>query len=298
MTRRLPSRWIVPALLCMGVCFPPVVPAQDNPLFKSDVRLVEVYATVFDHGGRPVDGLQREQFEIRDDGVMQPIQVFESAEQPLSCALLLDTTGSMAEALPALRNAAREFLSQLRPKDRVAVYAFSDHVDELAELTDDKAMARHALARLHAAGTTALFDSISQVALSMERHPGKKVIVVLTDGGDNASVLNRQSAARRARKAGVPVFAVAQGEALKNEAATNLLRDLSHATGGHMYKAEHTKDIDKIFNAIADDLQSGYLLAFHPPAEEKAIPWHEVQVLVNNTPKPLTVRARTGYASD
>ncbi len=291
MTRGFVIAVVIPAVLLMGR-------VQDTPLFKSDVKLVEIYATVFDHGGHPVAGLQREQFEIRDDGVMQPIRVFESADQPLSCALLLDTTGSMTASLPALRNAAREFVGQLRPKDVVAIYAFSDHVDELAEFTDDKAIARRALARLHAGGTTALFDSISQVALNLERRPGKKVIVVLTDGGDNASVLNREAAARRARKAGVPVFAVAEGDALKDDVAANLLRDLSRATGGHMYKAEHSKDIDKVFESIAEDLQNGYLLAFHPASDEKPTPWHELQLLVNNTPKPVTVRARTGYASD
>jgi Ca-activated chloride channel family protein len=272
--------------------------AQDTPIFKSDVKLVEVYATVFDHGGHPVDGLIREQFEIRDDGAAQPIRVFESADAALSCALLLDTTASMTAAMPALRNAGRQFIGQLRPNDRVAVYGFSDHVDELSEMTEDKAAARRALARLHAAGRTALFDAISQVALILERRPGKKAIVVLTDGGDNASILNRQSAANRARKAGVPVFAVAEGDALKDSTAANLLRELSQATGGHMYKAEHAKDIDAVFDAIAGDLQSGYLLAFNPPAEEKPPLWHEIQIVVKNTQKPLTVRARTGYAGE
>jgi Ca-activated chloride channel family protein len=271
---------------------------QDLPIFKSNVRLVEIYATVFDRGGHPVDGLHREQFEIRDDGAAQPIQVFESSETPLSCALLLDTTGSMTEAIPALRNAAREFIGELRPNDTVAVYAFTDHVDELAEFTQDKTVARRSLARLRAAGRTALFDAISQLALSLERRPGKKVIVVLTDGGDNASTLNRESAATRARKAGVPVFAVAQGQALKDAAAAKLLHELAEATGGHLYKAEHDKDIAKVFSAIADDLQSGYLLAFHPPAEEKPTPWHELRVLVKDTPKPVNVRARTGYPAE
>ena len=286
------------AALGTVICCPLGLSAQDTPIFKSDVRLVEVYATVFDHGGHPVDGLHREQFEVRDDGAAQPIQVFESSETPLSCALLLDTTGSMAGALPALRNAAREFVGQLRPADSVAIYAFTDHVDELSGFTEDRAAARRALSRLRAAGRTALFDAISQVALSLERRPGKKVIVVLTDGGDNASTLNRQSAATRARKAGVPVFAVAQGEALKDSAAANLLHELAQATGGRMYKAAHEKDIDNVFSAIADDLQSGYLLAFHPPAEEKASPWHEIQILIKDTLKPLTVRARTGYAGN
>ena len=274
------------------------VRGQDAPIFKSDVRLVEIYASVFDHGGRPIDDLRRDQFEIRDDGISQPIQVFESSGTPLSCALLLDTTGSMTDAIASLRNAAREFVGQLREKDSVAVYSFTDHVDELSGFTEDRAAARRALSRLHAAGRTALFDAISQVALNLGRRPGKKVIVVLTDGGDNASSLNRQAAARRARKAGIPVFAVAQGEALKDESAANLLQELAKDTGGRMYKAHHNKDIDKVFGAIADDLQGGYLLAFHPATEEKAIPWHELQVVVKDTPKPVTVRARTGYAGE
>ena len=243
-----------------------------------------------------MDGLRQEQFEIRDNGAPQPIQVFESSETPLTCALLLDTTGSMADVMPTLRNAAREFIGQLREKDRIGVYAFSDHIDELAEISDDKVAARRALARLHAGGRTALFDAISQLALNLERLPGKKVIVVLTDGGDNASILNAQSAANRARKTGVPVFAVAQGDALSDSNAAHLLHELAQATGGHMYRAAHAKDIDNVFDAIAGDLQSGYLLAFHPPTEERATAWHELQVLVSNTPKPLTVRARTGYS--
>lgn len=271
--------------------------AQD-PIFKTDVRLVEVYATVFDHGGRAIDGLNRNQFEILDDGAAQPVEVFESSETALTCALLLDTTGSMEEALPAVKNAAREFIGQLRAQDKVAIYAFSDHVDELSPVTDDKASARRALARIRAAGRTALFDSISQVSLALEHTPGKKVIIVLTDGGDNASSLNRQSAANRARKAGVPVFAIAEGDALKDHASEDLLRELSQDTGGKMFKAEKAKDIEKVFDAISEDLENSYLLAFRPSSAEPAKPWHELKVNVKNTEKPLTVRARTGYPGE
>jgi len=87
-------------------------------------------------------------------------------------------------------------------------------------MTTDKTSSRRALTRLRAGGRTALFDAISQLALAMEKLPGKKAIVVLTDGGDNASILNRQSAAQRARKSGVPVFAVGEGDALGDNAAS------------------------------------------------------------------------------
>ena len=274
-----------------------LVAAQDVT-FKDEVKLIEVYATVFDHGGRPVDGLKREQFEIRDDGALQAIRVFQSTDQALTCALLLDTTGSMSEAIPTLRNAARDFIGELRDGDAVGIYAFSDHLDELAEVGTDKVAARRVLARLHAAGRTALFDSISQLALLIEKRPGKKVIVVLTDGGDNASVLNRQSAILRARKAGIPIFSIAEGDALHDAEAGALLKDLSESSGGHLYKAEKQKDIENIFSEITSELQSSYLLAFSAPVEAKNPPWHELQVSIKDSPKPLKVRARTGYPGE
>jgi VWFA-related protein len=264
-------------------------------VFRSDVKLVEVYATVFD-GGRAISGLSREQFEIRDDGAAQPIRVFETTDKTVSCALLLDTTGSMSAAIPTLRNAARLFIEALRPGDSVAVYSFTDHLSELSEMTTDKTSLRRALTRLRAGGRTALFDAISQLALAMEKLPGKKASVVLTDGGDNASILNRQSAAQRARKAGVPVFAVAEGDALGDNAASGLLHDLSEATGGHMYKAKHDKDIERVFTAVALDLQNGYLLAFQAPLEPRPESWHELEIQVKNTPKAFKLRARTGYS--
>jgi len=275
-----------------------MVAAAQTATFRDEVKLVQIYATVFDHRGHAVDGLNRDQFEVRDDGSLQRIRVFEPTDKALSCALLLDTTGSMTDAIPLLRNAARLFVEALRPGDAIAIYSFTDHLEELYEMTTDKTISRRSLARMRAAGRTALFDSISQLALLMESVPGKKAMIVLTDGGDNASVFTRQLAAKRARKAGVPVFAVAEGDALHDDAAARLLNELSEGTGGHMYKANRSKDIEHIFIAIAADLQNGYLLAFQAPLEQRGSAWHELDVRVKNTSKPLKVRARTGYSPE
>lgn len=272
------------------------IAAAQTVTFKDEVKLVQVYATVFDAHGHAIDGLTQDQFEIRDDGSPRPIRVFETTDKTLSCALLLDTTGSMRDSMPSLHNAARAFVEALRPGDSLAVYSFTDHLDELSPMTTDKSAALRALARLRAGGRTALFDAVSQVAAALERIPGKKAIVVLTDGGDNASLLNRQSAAERARKAGMPVFAVAEGDALQDNSASALLRDLSRATGGQVYKAKSAKSIENIFTAIASDLQNGYLLAFQAQQEEKSVPWHKLDVIVKNGNQPLKVRARTGYS--
>jgi Ca-activated chloride channel family protein len=263
--------------------------------FEGEVNLVEVYATVFDHRGHAVEGLTKDQFAILDNGRARSIRVFEPTNGALSCALLLDTTGSMRFAMPAVINGARDFIADLRPGDSAGVYIFTDHLEQLQEMSTDHDASETALTRLRAEGRTALFDSIAQLALDLEKKPGKKAIVVLTDGGDNASVLNRDAAVTSARNAGVPIFAIAEGEALHDDSAARLLRDLAEATGGRMYKANRSKEIEAVFEAIGHYLQNGYLLAFQAPPEARKTSWHELQVIVKNTPEALKVKARTGY---
>jgi von Willebrand factor type A domain len=114
--------------------------------------------------------------------------------------------------------------------------ADGDHLEEVQEMTTVRDASTTVVTQLRVRGRTALFDSIAQLAVDLEKKPGKKAIVVLTDGGDNASVLNRETAVARARKARVPIFAVAEGEALHDNAAADLLRDLAESTGGRMYR--------------------------------------------------------------
>jgi VWFA-related protein len=201
----------------------------------------------------------------------------------------------MSAALPSLKNAARELVGAMRPGDAIAIYSFSERLDELQEFTTNRASARRALARLRASGRTALFDAIGQLAVTLEKRPGKKAIVVLTDGNDNASVLNLEAAALRARKAGVPIFAIAEGEALQESALLKLLNEMSTSTGGQMYRARNSGDINHVFASIAKDLQDAYLLTYHQPEAEAGAPWRAIQVVVLGANKPMRVRARTGY---
>jgi Ca-activated chloride channel family protein len=282
--------------LILFVIFTAAAESGQDITFEEEVDLVEVYATVFDHHGQAIGGLTRDQFAILDNGKARSIRVFEPTYGAVSCALLLDTTGSIRFALPAVINGARDFIATLRPGDSVGVYAFTDHLEQLQEMTTDRDVSTTVFTQLRAHGRTALFDSIAQLAVDLEKKPGKKAIVVLTDGGDNASVLNREAAVASARKAGVPIFAVAEGEALHDNAAADLLRDLAESTGGRMYKTNHSKEIESVFRAIGRYLRNGYLLAFQAPSEAKTASWHELQVLIKNTSEPLKVRARTGYS--
>lgn len=265
-------------------------------IFKDEVKLVEIYVTVFDHKGQELNDLRKEQFEIRDEGRVRPIQVFEPVQGTLSCALLLDTTGSMRNVMPSVRNGARRLIDSFRPNDLVGIYSFSEELLALQDLTTDRAASKRALAEIHAGGRTALLDSLTQLAIEMERKPGKKVIIVLTDGGDNTSVLDPFAAAARIKNAGVPVFVVAEGDALINDKPAALLRDIADTTGGEMYMAHHSKDVENVFDELGRRVRTGYLLAFSPPSGKTSKSWHEIQVLVNNVDTQVRVKARAGYS--
>ena len=267
----------------------------DEPvaLFKSEVRLVEVYATVYDRRGRYVQGLTREHFQVRDEGEERKIEAFETDTSFLSCALLMDTSGSMREALPVVKRAVLKLIDELRGGDSMAVYGMSSALRTLQGFTTDKGAAKQAVLRTWPAGRTALFDAISFVARALSERAGKKVLVVFTDGQDNASVLNPTAAMNRAKKAGIPVYTVAHGEALENKHLVRRLKDLSQMTGATAYTMRSSKKATKIFQDISRDVQHMYMLAYRAPQPTQRR-WRNIEVSVKGLKKGR-IRAKRGY---
>jgi Ca-activated chloride channel family protein len=261
--------------------------------FKVTGRLVEVYATVTDSRGRYVDNLSRTDFALLDQQSPQNITAFEPQSNEVSCVLLLDTTGSMLLALPALKNAALRLISELRAEDSVSVYNFSDSVNELQPFTIDKAAAKRAVLGTQASGDTALYDALARVGQDLVGRAGKKVIVLFTDGKDNASTLNTDAAIQRAKANGVPIYTIAQGEAIGHKDLLAQLASISKATGGESFAIEKPGEIGRVFDKVSEDLTHGYLLSFQPPASENRA-WRPIQVTVKG-PRGLKVRAREGY---
>src|SRR5437868_6228185 len=200
--------------------------------YRIDARLVEVYATVLDQRGHFVDGLPPDAFHVLENGKEQKLKHFEAESQSMHCAILLDTTGSMTGALPRLKNSVIDFIDELGPEDYVAIYTFTQQLVVQQDFTRDKDTAKRAVLRLRAAGRTALFNALSEAAQAMHDQPGKKAMVVFTDGDDNASVVNSDAAVNRARINGVPLFTVAEGEALDCPDLKKVLATLSTSTGG------------------------------------------------------------------
>jgi Ca-activated chloride channel family protein len=274
------------------------IAAAQDPVdtIKVDVHLIEVYATIYDGKGRYVDGLTRDKFQVFEDGKSQQISSFETGAQSVSCAVLLDTTGSMTEALPRVKNSIVKLIDGLGPDDSIAIYTFDEHLRVRQDFTKDKDSAKRAVLRTRAEGRTALFDALSEVAQDVSKRPGKKAMLVFTDGDDNASALSAAAAIARAKKVGIPLYAIAEGEALESPNLKKLLDDLSERTGGTSYEAKKASDIEEIFQKISRDLQHLYMLSYQPPsaASENDKKWRKIDVTVAGG-KDFRIRAKEGY---
>ena len=261
---------------------------------RVEVHLVEVYATVYDHKGSFVDGLARDSFQVFDDGKSEQITNFETSGQSLSCGILLDTTGSMAEALPRVKNSIVKLIDALDPQDSVAIYTFDSRLTVQQEFTSDKQAAKRAILRTRAEGQTALFDALSEAAQEVAGRAGKKALVVFTDGDDNASALNATAAITRAKKLGIPLYAIAEGEATRSHNLRKILDELSERTGGAAYQVKKASEIEDVFRKIAEDLKHLYMIAYQPPGSAGDSKWHKIEVAVRGV-KDYRIRAREGY---
>jgi VWFA-related protein len=261
-------------------------------LFRADVNLVEIHTAVFDRRGRHLTGLTRQDFEIRDGAQPGPPEIFESAESPIAIGLLLDVTGSMYDTLPLLKRAAIQLVESLREDDRVALFAFNDRMSTVADFDSDQRAIAAAIRRLQAGGHTALFDALARASQRMLQRQGKKVLVVFTDGNDNASVLTLNSALDRSRRNGLQIHAVAQGEALRHRKLMDTLEDIAKGTGGLAFKVQKASEIQEVFSEISRDLAASYLLGFRPrPGRGE---WRPLEVTLPRQ-KDARVRCRSGY---
>lgn len=288
MTKTLPWMSLVAAALsvaCVG---------QDSmSTIKVNVRLVEVYATVLDHKGKYVDGLKQDDFKVLEDGKPQRISTFESNTDALSCAILLDTTGSMREALPRVKNSVVKLIDELGPEDAIAIYTFDDHLTVRQDFTTDKEAAKRAVLRTRAEGKTALFDALSEASEELAKRRGKKAFIFFTDGDDNSSSLTASGAIAHAKKVGIPLYAIAEGEATHSSELGKVLSELSESTGGVAYRVRKADDIEEIFHTIADSLRHLYLMSYKP-GEVADGRWRKIDILVSGN-ESYKLRAKQGY---
>lgn len=298
MRRGVPTAFVLAASALFGLLFSAQETGAQNAtaVFRVESRLVEIQARVLDQRNRYVDGLTRDRFKVIEDGKPQKTLSFEETTSETACAILLDTTGSMSEALPVVKSAVLRFIDRLRARDQVAVYTFSSSLRMIQDFTRDKSAAKTAVLRIRPGGRTSLFDALAGVAKDISNKPGKKAIIVFTDGNDNESVLNLASASSRAKKSGVPVYTVAQGEALKNRDLIRVLEEIASTAGGRHYEARNASAVADVFDDIIGDVQHTYFLTYKPSIDGNK-GWRSIRLLVSS-PQNLKVVTKEGYFSD
>jgi len=265
------------------------------PQFTSSVNQVEIYASVTDAGGRPVRGLRAEDFEVREDGVVQRISVFAEADFPLSTAVAVDASFSMTgERLAVATSAARIFLGALRPEDQSMLMSIGGNVEVLAPLSSDRGAQFRALDRLRSWGSTSLHDAIIAAIDHLQPARGRRALIVLSDGDDRYSEATADAVLARARQSDVMIYPVALGRRMPV-----LFTHLATITGGRAFHERSTRRLPDTLRAIADELRRQYLLGYAPSRETGADPragsvrWRDIDVRVNRP--GVTVRARDGY---
>ena len=268
-------------------------PAQEGAVaqFSSQVQLVEVYGTVTDANGEPVTGLKREDFEIFENNELQDASTFAFGEFPLTVALGVDRSWSMAgDKLRLAKQASHSFLRALKPSDRSMVVAINNVADVVAPLTMDRFNQGRALEALDPWSTTALHDAIIAALDRLAPEPGRQALVIFSDGADRYSKASAAEVVERARRSNALVYLIAFGRE-----RPPLLAELAVITGGRSFLLRDVRDLDKTLAAIARELRYQYLLGYTPrkPIEGANPEWRSIRVMVK---KPgLKVRARDGY---
>jgi len=274
--------------------------SDDPTQFKVDVKLVNVFVTVTDEHGAPVAGLTKDNFQLQEDGKDQKIAVFEKESAlPLSIVLDIDTSLSTRRDLPLELASARRFAHAiLRPVDGLSVYGFSEIVDEAVPFTSDLTRIDRGIDRLRLGAATALYDALYLSAQALEPRQGRKVMVVVTDGGDTVSKTDYQEALRQAQEAEAIVYSIiivpVEASAGRDLGGEHALIQLSSDTGGRYFYATSVPQLDDAFHQISDELRTQYLLAYYPSNRLSNSDFRRIDIAVHPGSN-LNVRHRTGY---
>ncbi len=261
-----------------------------------EVRLVELPVLVTSAGGEPITGLSRDSFRVFDAGDERPIERFEPAsEAPLTAAVLIDRSVSMAPHLETVADAARAFAAAAvrGDDDRVAVFSFADDVTVDAGFSAGAPERERALAGLQALGGTAFYDGLVQAFNTFESISGAPALVLFTDGRDETSRLTFEQALDAARRAGVRLYAVGLEAAFAGKAERRIVEQLAEETGGRAVYVAGLEELQEVYLEIAQELRAGYLIAYQAPSAGAEATYRKVKVEVDAP--GAKVRTRSGY---
>jgi VWFA-related protein len=286
------SRASLPALAGQG--------GSGGFVISKTLNLVELPVTVRDRKGRFISGLEQSNFGVYEAGQRQDITLFRSEDIPVSAGLVVDHSGSMGSKRDEVMEGAKAFVQAGNPQDREFVVNFSDAVTfglpASVSFTSNLEDLRAALLSTPASGKTALYDA---VAAALERlqsdHSARKVLVIISDGGDNASQHNFAQVLRMAQSASVVIYTIGLFEEYGADQNPKVLKKFSEETGGNAYFPNSAAEVVSVCQQIAADIRHQYTLGYSPPDSEKG-GYRKVQVSATAPGRgKLSVRTRAGY---
>jgi Ca-activated chloride channel homolog len=284
---------ILPSSLTVG---------QDRPLFSTEADLVVLHATIKDRQGAYVTGLKEEAFAILEDGRAQKVQLFTSEDAPVTVGLLIDSSGSMQPNRERVVAAVAAFAEASHPSDELFALAFNDNVSAAlpptAPFTGDVTVLQDALTRtIHARGRTALFDAVASGLdyLDGGRHE-RRVLVVVSDGGDNASHTTFGDVLTKTQASNVVIYTVALVDPVDRDANPRLLKGIAQASGGEAFEPRHPGEIVDVLRHIARDIRHMYTLGYVSTNSTRDGAFRQIRLGVQATDRRrLVVRTRGGY---
>ena len=285
-----------------------IVPPQQAPgsandsgdaVFSTETRLVPLNVTVTDKSGRLVGNLTQSAFQVLENNVLQQIKVFKHEDVPVSMGLIIDNSGSMRERRQAVESAALALVKDSNPQDEVFIVNFNDEPYLDCDFTSDEKKMEQGLTKIDSRGGTAMRDAIrvSIDHLKEKAKRDKKVLLVVTDGNDNASSVALEPLIRLAQQDDVLIYAIGilsdedKREAKKAERDLNLIVD---KTGGQVFYPKDLSEVDRLAHQVAKDIRSQYSLAYTSSNAALDGSYRQIKVTVKAPGNPVA-RTRSGY---
>jgi Ca-activated chloride channel homolog len=305
---------------------------QDTTRFRVVVNLVQLNVAVTDNKGNYVPGLRPLDFAVTEDGIPENIATFEEGNGPTTRLLdeshsgqirtqdsssdpslqdspetlrsalaganvfiLFDTSNYMYRGFVFAQDAIADFVRSLESADKIAFYSYSRDLYRSAALTSDRSAVVRGVRTSVAGDDAALYNSLLLTVRDASQQPGRKVIIVFSNGPDNASMVPPEDVAELAQSAGIPIYMISTTEAQLEPVSTAVFERMSAATGGKAYFAKSWRDEKKAFASIRDDLAHLYSFSYYPKANPNR-GWRSIKVqVVGERSKKYHIRTRNGY---
>jgi Ca-activated chloride channel family protein len=259
---------------------------------KVDVDIVQVIATVTDGSGHFVTGLPKSSFHLEEDGKAQTVSHFGAEDVPLELIVACDVSGSMAPAMTRLKQAVKEFLAAVPTRDQVTLIGFNDNIFALTRRASDPAERIKAVDRLSPWGATALYDVILRGVDMLGKQPGRRAMIVFSDGEDQGSHASLTDVERRLQASDVALYMIGLGRGVEVAALKTIMQRLVEPTGGRALLTDNIDQLHNAFSELLEELSNQYLLGYESTNTKRDDTFRKISVRVDGQSR---VRARQGY---